>query len=71
MNIKSDILYFFDEHMDALPIYEELESQILQRIPDAGIKVSKTQISFSMKHGFAFVSGLSFFLCDALKEGSL
>ncbi|HCI84314.1 MAG TPA: hypothetical protein DHV79_06970, partial [Lachnospiraceae bacterium] len=56
MNIKSDILYFFDEHMDALPIYEELESQILQRIPDAGIKVSKTQISFSMKHGFAFVS---------------
>ena len=56
MNIKSDILYFFDEHMDALPIYEELESKILQRNPDARIKVSKTQISFSMKHGFAFVS---------------
>ena len=54
--MNSDILYFFDGHMDALPIYEKLEGQILQRIPDARIKVSKTQISFSLKHGFTFVS---------------
>lgn len=54
--MNSDILYFFDKHMDALPIYEKLEGQILKHIPDARIKVSKTQISFSLKHGFAFVS---------------
>lgn len=51
-----DILFLFNQHMDALPIYEYLEEQILQRIPDAQIKASKTQISFIMKHGFAFVS---------------
>lgn len=56
MGMNLDILYFFDGHMDALPIYEKLEGQILQRIPGAKIKVSKTQIGFSLKHGFAFVS---------------
>ncbi len=54
--LKSDILCFFAEHMDAYPIYEYLEAQILSRIPEAKIKVSKTQISFSYKRGFAFVS---------------
>ena len=54
MNV--DILFFFNDHMDALPLYERLEELILEQIPDAKIKVSKTQISFSNKRGFAFVS---------------
>nr|WP_295269942.1 DUF5655 domain-containing protein [uncultured Blautia sp.] len=54
--LTSDILCFFDKHTEALPIYEYLEEQILNHIPDVKIKVSKTQISFSRKCGFAFVS---------------
>lgn len=52
----SDILFFFGEHMDALPMYEKLEEEILTRIPDVKIKVSKTQITFSGRRGSAFVS---------------
>ena len=54
--MNSDILFFFGEHMDALPIYERLEEQILAHIPDVKIKAAKTQITFSNKRGFAFVS---------------
>ena len=54
--LKSDTLSFFGLHMEAYPIYEYLEEQILNRIPETKIKVSKTQISFSRKRGFAFVS---------------
>ena len=54
--VNSDILFFFGEHMDALPIYERLEEQILAQIPDVKIKVAKTQITFANKRGFAFVS---------------
>lgn len=54
--MNSDILFFFGEHMDALPIYQRLEDQIQARIPDVKIKVAKTQITFANKRGFAFVS---------------
>ena len=54
--MNSDTLFFFREHMDALPMYEKLEEQILSRIPDVIIKVAKTQITFANKRGFAFVS---------------
>ena len=54
MNV--DILFFFNDHMDALPLYERLEGLILEQIPDVKIKVAKTQISFFNKRGFAFVS---------------
>ena len=54
--MNSDILFFFGEHMDALPIYERLEKRILTQIPDVKIKVAKTQITFANKRGFAFVS---------------
>ena len=54
--MNADILFFFNDHMDALPLYERLEGLILEQIPDAKIKVSKTQISFSNKRGFAFVA---------------
>lgn len=54
--MDNDILFFFGEHMDALPIYERLENAILTRIPDVKIKEAKTQITFANKRGFAFVS---------------
>ena len=40
--MNSDILFFFGEHMDALPMYEKLEGQILAGIPNVKIKVAKT-----------------------------
>ena len=54
--MNNDTLFFFREHMDALPIYERLENAILTRIPDVKIKVAKTQITFAKRYGFAFVS---------------
>ena len=48
--------FIFGEQMDALPIYEKLEKQILAKIPDVKIKVAKTQITFVNKRGFTFVS---------------
>ena len=47
--MNADILFFFNGHMDALPLYERLEELILEKVP-------KTQISFPKKRGFAFVS---------------
>ena len=63
--MNADILFFFNDHMDALPLYERLEGLILEQIPDVKIKGSKTQISFSNKRSFAFVS---FNPCRRLKE---
>lgn len=54
--MNSDILFFFGTHMGALPLYEQLEEQILAHISDVKIKVAKTQITFANKRGFAFVS---------------
>ena len=53
-----DTLHFFDQHPDALPLYEALEQQILAGIPDVRIKVQKTQISFYNRHLFACASFL-------------
>ena len=54
--MDTEILFFFNEHMDALPLYQRLETLIWEQIPDVRIKVSKTQIGFFNKRGFAFVS---------------
>ena len=63
--MNADILFFFNNHMDAFPLYVRLEGLIMEQIPDVKIKVSKTQISFSNKRGFAFVS---FNPCRRAKE---
>ena len=63
--MNTDILFFFNDHVDALPLYERLEGLILEQILDVKIKVSKTQIGFSNKRGFAFVS---FTPCRKTKE---
>lgn len=54
--MNGDILFFFRDHMDALPLYERLEALILDAAGEVQVKVSKTQISFSDKRGFAFAS---------------
>ncbi len=53
-----EILFFFHERPGALPLYERLEAQLLAEIPDAQIKVQKTQITFRVRRGFAAVSFL-------------
>ena len=63
--MNDDILLFFSQGREALPLYEKLEGQILAMIPDVKIKVTRTQISFSNKRGFAFVS---FNPCRRAKE---
>ena len=54
--MNTHTLFFFHDHADALPLYEKLEGLILEQIRNVTITVSKTQISFSNKRGFAFVS---------------
>ena len=54
--MNGDILFFFDEHLEMLPVYERLESRILNEIENVRIKVQKSQITFYNKHLFACVS---------------
>ena len=56
--MNGNILFFFQERPEALPLYEALEERILAEIPDVNIKVQRTQISFANRHNFAFVSFL-------------
>ena len=53
-----DTLLFFNEKPEALPLYNALEERILAEIGDVNIKVQKSQITFSNRHNFAFVSFL-------------
>ena len=61
--MSDDILLFFSQHMEALPLYEKLEERILTEIPDVKVKAARTQISFSNKRGF-----VSFNPCRRAKE---
>lgn len=54
--MSEEILYFFDKHPDALPLYETFEDKVRTIVSDVRIKVQKTQISFYNKHMFACVS---------------
>ena len=54
--MNNDILFFFDKHMDALPLYEAFENRVMKEIENVRIKVQKSQISFYNKHLFACVS---------------
>ena len=47
---------FFAGKPGALELYEVFESRVLAEIDDVRVKVQKTQISFSNRHNFAFVS---------------
>ena len=55
--LDGDVLFFFEGKLDALPLYEFLVGQ-LSRLGEFHILVQKSQISFSNRHNFAFVSFL-------------
>ena len=61
----SDLIYpelpaeeaiFFTGKPEELALYECFRSRLLAEVGEAHIKVSRTQITFSGKYGFAFVS---------------
>ena len=56
--ISGDELVFFNEKTAALPLYETFARRLLAKIDNVTVKVKKTQISFSNKYNFAFVSFL-------------
>ena len=56
--INGDVLFFFNEKPAAIPLYEAFAKRVLAEIENVSVKVQKTQISFSNKHNFAFVSFL-------------
>ena len=56
--MTQDTLLFFNSRPQALPLYELFEQKLLSELGSANIKVQKTQIAFSTKHNFAFVSFL-------------
>ena len=56
--MDADELFFFDRHPEALPLYEVFRQQVLSALDCVKIRVQKTQISFSNKHHFAFISFL-------------
>ena len=56
--VSGDELFFFNEKPAALPLYEVFAQRLFAEIGDVSVKVQKTQISFSNKYNFAFVSFL-------------
>ena len=54
--ITPDVLFFFDGRPVELSLYEAFAQRILERYPNAEIKVRKTQISFYEGRMFACVS---------------
>lgn len=55
--LTGDVLFFFEDHLESLPLYEAFEAQV-ERLGEVNIRVQKTQITFSNRHNFAFVSFL-------------
>ena len=53
--MRADVLLFFQGHMEALPLYEQLEKRILAKIANTRLKVQKSQISFYNRCMFACV----------------
>ena len=49
-------LQFFMGADEALPLYAALREKILALFPDTEIRVSRTQITFRERYGYAFVS---------------
>ncbi len=56
--MDQQILMFFDQKPEALPLYLAFEERLLEEGRDITRKVQKTQISFYDKHLFACVSFL-------------
>ena len=52
----ADTLMFFDQHLEALPLYRAFEELLFDSFPVVNKRVQKTQITFSNRHVFACVS---------------
>ena len=51
-----DTLMFFDNHQDALKLYQAFEDLLYSTFPNVSKRVQKTQITFSNRYVFACVS---------------
>ena len=56
--MNQDIAVFFSEHPAAVPIFEELEARLRDKIPQMQLRVRTTQISFYQRRMFGCVSFL-------------
>ncbi len=56
MDMTLDELQFFDGRRGALGLYEAFRAETLRIVPEAEIRVHRTQITFRAHYGFAFVS---------------
>lgn len=55
---EQETLLFFDNKREAFPLYEAFEREVTNRFPRTGIRVQKTQITFSNRYVYACVSFL-------------
>ena len=55
--INNDVLFFFEGKPEALSLYETFAEK-LESLGEMTVRVQKSQISFSNRHNFAFVSFL-------------
>lgn len=53
---ESDVLFFFDGHPEALALYQALTARLEALVPQASVKVQKSQISFYDGGLFAMAS---------------
>ncbi len=51
-----DERFFFDDHPEAVPLYEAFAEKLYEMFPAASMRVQKTQITFSHRYVFACVS---------------
>lgn len=51
-----DTLMFFDQHLDALALYQAFEERIFDSFPVVNKRVQKTQITFSNRDVFSCIS---------------
>ena len=54
--MNNDAILFFARMPKALPLYEAFHAAVCAEFEDFAVKVQKTQITYSNKHNFAFVS---------------
>lgn len=56
MDLPVEEALFFAGRPEELTLYESFRSCLISEVGAASVKVSKTQVTFSGKYGFAFVS---------------
>lgn len=56
--MKQNVLCFFERKPGSRSLYEVFEKKVLSEVGNVDVKVQKTQIAFSNRHNFAFISFL-------------